>query len=115
MTGVDQDGRVAHQLQNVPASIWVSYVPVEDVHEWMEALVDLSQHHLMIQPESPWEKVKVGGGTPPVLTPRGWLMVHHGIEKLSAPGQPRKLRYCAGASIVDGWDVRRVPHARPSR
>src|SRR5262249_22936829 len=25
--------------------------------------------------------VKIGGGTPPILTPDGWLMLYHGVEK----------------------------------
>ena len=30
--------------------------------------------------------VKIGGGTPPVLTPEGWLMLYHGVEKKGAVG-----------------------------
>lgn len=108
MTGVDQDGNVAPQLQDLPASVWVSYVPLTDVEADLRCLLDLSQHHLVIRPEYSWEHVKVGAGPPPVLTPCGWLLIHHGIENLAEPGQPRKLRYSAGAFVVDRWDVRRV-------
>ncbi len=108
MTGVDQDGRVAHQLTELPASIWVSYVPLSEVTGDGESLLRLSRHHLLIRPEYSWEEVKIGGGTPPVLTPCGWLLLHHGIERISAEGQPQRLRYSAGALILDRWDVRRV-------
>ena len=30
--------------------------------------------------------VKIGGGTPPVLTPDGWLMLYHGVENRTAVG-----------------------------
>jgi beta-1,2-mannobiose phosphorylase / 1,2-beta-oligomannan phosphorylase len=30
--------------------------------------------------------VKIGGGTPPVLTPEGWLMLFHGVENNSGVG-----------------------------
>jgi beta-1,2-mannobiose phosphorylase / 1,2-beta-oligomannan phosphorylase len=108
MTGVDQDGVVAPQLTELPASIWVSYVPLADAEADPHALLNLTQHQLLIRPEHEWEHVKIGGGPPPVLTPCGWLLIHHGIQNLAAPGEPRKLRYCAGAFIVDRWDVRRV-------
>jgi predicted GH43/DUF377 family glycosyl hydrolase len=108
MTGIDQDGKVAPQLKELPASIWVSYVPLEAVDADHAALLNLTQHQLVIRPEYEWEQVKIGGGAPPVLTPCGWLMMHHGIQNLSGPGQPRRLRYCAGAFLVDRWDVRKV-------
>ncbi|HEV3310408.1 MAG TPA: glycosidase [Chloroflexota bacterium] len=108
MTGIDQDGRIAHQLKELPASIWVSYVPLEAAIADTGALLNLSQHQLLIRPEYGWENVKIGGGPPPVLTPCGWLLIHHGIENLSAVDEPRRLRYSAGAFLVDRWDVRRV-------
>ena len=30
--------------------------------------------------------VKIGGGTPPVLTQDGWLMLYHGVENKSDVG-----------------------------
>jgi predicted GH43/DUF377 family glycosyl hydrolase len=49
--------------------------------------------------------VKIGGGTPPVLTPDGWLMLFHGVENSTEVGiyrtfwaildatEPRKILY----------------------
>lgn len=108
MTGTDQDGRVCDQIPELPASIWVSYVPVSEASGDTTVLLKLRQHHVMIRPEFGWEHVKIGGGPPPVLTPCGWLLIHHGIENVAQPGQQRRLRYAAGAFIVDRWDVRRV-------
>lgn len=108
MTGVDQDGNIAPQLRELPASVWVSYVPLSEVEIDLCGLLRLRRHHLLIRPEYYWEDVKVGAGPPPVLTPCGWLLIHHGIENLAESGQPRRLRYSAGAFIVDRWDVRKV-------
>ncbi|HJW16820.1 MAG TPA: hypothetical protein VJ499_06860 [Flavisolibacter sp.] len=33
--------------------------------------------------------VKIGGGTPPVLTPGGWLLLYHGVENASPVGTYR--------------------------
>ncbi len=30
--------------------------------------------------------VKIGGGTPPILTPKGWLMLYHGVENKGEVG-----------------------------
>ncbi len=36
--------------------------------------------------KSSLSNVKVGGGTPPVLTSKGWLMLYHGVENKGAVG-----------------------------
>lgn len=33
--------------------------------------------------------LRMGGGTPPVLTPQGWLMLYHGVEQRAAVGAYR--------------------------
>ncbi len=108
MTGVDQDGKTSKQLANLPGSIWVSYVPVSEAIARPQALLTLRQHQLVLKPEYPWEQVKIGGGTPPISIPCGWLLLHHGIENLSEPGGPRRLRYTAGAFVLDRLDLTRV-------
>jgi predicted GH43/DUF377 family glycosyl hydrolase len=34
---------------------------------------------------SPWERLKIGGGTPPILTRHGWLIVYHGVSEVAEP------------------------------
>ena len=34
---------------------------------------------------SPWERLKIGGGTPPILTRHGWLIVYHGVSEVRSP------------------------------
>jgi beta-1,2-mannobiose phosphorylase / 1,2-beta-oligomannan phosphorylase len=36
-------------------------------------------------PVASWERLKIGGGTPPVLTKHGWLIIYHGVSKVPEP------------------------------
>ena len=39
-------------------------------------------HRRLATPVSPWERLKIGGGTPPILTRHGWLIVYHGVSEI---------------------------------
>lgn len=108
MSGGDSAGGQSGDLWGLPPSIWVSYVPVAQVLAELQALTRLGQHRLVMRPEHPWEHVKVGGGAPPIPTEDGWLLVHHGIDEGAISGGPGRLRYSAGAFVVDRDDVTRV-------
>jgi predicted GH43/DUF377 family glycosyl hydrolase len=57
-------------------------------------------HHRLASPVSPWERLKIGGGTPPILTRYGWLIVYHGVSEIEAPDSDKHmLRYSAGVMI----------------
>jgi predicted GH43/DUF377 family glycosyl hydrolase len=50
---------------------------------------------------SPWERLKIGAGTPPILTRLGWLVVYHGVSEIDDPGHPlHALRYSAGVMVL---------------
>ena len=50
---------------------------------------------------SPWERLKIGGGTPPILTRHGWLIIYHGVSEIVDPGNGgHQLRYSAGVMIL---------------
>lgn len=56
----------------------------------------------MALPVEPWEHLKIGAGTPPVLTKHGWLIVYHGVSNLkSVSADSRELSYSAGMMILD--------------
>ena len=58
-------------------------------------------HHRLATPVSPWERLKIGGGTPPILTRHGWLIVYHGVSELEKPSSgEHQLRYSAGMMIL---------------
>jgi predicted GH43/DUF377 family glycosyl hydrolase len=80
-------------------SIWISYCQMTLDRKPFHAGA-FTFHHRLASPVSPWERLKIGGGTPPVLTRFGWLIVYHGvseIEGLDADGH--MLRYAAGVMI----------------
>ncbi|QQR89801.1 MAG: glycosidase [Myxococcales bacterium] len=82
-------------------SIWISYCPMalDDVEPHHLGL--FNSHHRLATPVSPWEKLKIGGGTPPILTLHGWLIVYHGVSELSEPGgDERSLCYSAGVMVL---------------
>jgi len=82
-------------------SIWISYCPLalEDLKPNQLGL--FNSHHRLATPVSPWERLKIGGGTPPILTRHGWLIVYHGVSKLTEPGNSgRQLCYSAGVMVL---------------
>ena len=68
-------------------SIWISYCPMppENLEPHRPGL--FNSHHRLATPVSPWERLKIGGGTPPILTRHGWLILYHGVSKLAEPGK----------------------------
>ena len=47
------------------------------------------------------ERLKIGGGTPPILTRHGWLILYHGVSKIENPVNDKEvLRYSAGIMIL---------------
>jgi predicted GH43/DUF377 family glycosyl hydrolase len=78
-------------------SIWISYCPMAP--EGREHR--FTSHHRLAAPVAPWERLKIGGGTPPILTRHGWLIIYHGVGEIRAPndvGHP--LCYSAGAMVL---------------
>jgi beta-1,2-mannobiose phosphorylase / 1,2-beta-oligomannan phosphorylase len=91
--------------------IWVSYVPARDVERDLDALVLLGEHRLVALPEHGYEALKIGAGPAPVRVAEGWLLLHHGVTgAIEDPWEPQqqKVRYAAGAMILDPDDVSRV-------
>ncbi len=81
-------------------SIWISYCPTV-LEGSGPRFGSFTSHHRLAAPVSPWERLKIGGGTPPVLTRHGWLIVYHGVSDLAGPGaNEHKLCYSAGVMIL---------------
>jgi predicted GH43/DUF377 family glycosyl hydrolase len=99
---------VPERIEDPRPSIWISYCALDDVRRDIRQLGHLRQHCVLIDPEAEWEDLRIGGGTPPVLTPHGWLLLYHGAAGRIEPGRPKDVRYCAGALVVDERDPRRV-------
>ena len=82
-------------------SIWISYCPLGDVDDEPYHLCHFTLHTRLACPVAPWEQLKIGGGTPPILTRHGWMMVYHGVHDLAEPGAAvHKLCYSAGILVL---------------
>ncbi len=82
-------------------SIWISYCPMALKGREQNRLGLFNSHHRLAAPVSPWERLKIGGGTPPTLTRHGWLIVYHGVSEMAAPGNDgHRLRYSAGVMVL---------------
>jgi len=86
-------------------SLWLSRSP--DLRYW-------GDHELVLPIESvPYADDRIGPGTPPVRTDRGWLTVFHAVTKDEARGkngwEPTwTRRYVAGALLLDLGDPTKV-------
>jgi beta-1,2-mannobiose phosphorylase / 1,2-beta-oligomannan phosphorylase len=82
-------------------SIWVSYRPMNLDRDKPEPLCHSVSHFRLATPVAPWEQLKIGSGTPPVLTRHGWLMIYHGVSEVVDPSNgARKMCYAAGVMVL---------------
>ncbi len=83
-------------------SIWISYSSMALAGSDPHQLSHFTSHHRLASPVSPWETLKIGSGTPPVMTPHGWLIVYHGVSDVVQPdGLEHRLTYAAGVMVLD--------------
>ena len=83
-------------------SIWISYRSMSVKNPTDARLSHFTSHHRLAAPMSAWENLKIGMGTPPVLTPYGWLMFYHGVhEEPKNDSGVRPLCYSAGIMILE--------------
>lgn len=76
-------------------SMWISYS--KDLIYW-------GKEKSILQPRpNSWESERVGAGTSPLKTKKGWLEIYHGVKKV----QGRKV-YSAGAILLDKKDPTKV-------
>ena len=80
-------------------SIWISYCRMTVNHKPFHT-GQFTFHHRLASPVSPWERLKIGGGTPPILTQHGWLIVYHGVSEIEEPNtEKHPLCYSAGVMV----------------
>jgi predicted GH43/DUF377 family glycosyl hydrolase len=79
-------------------SIWISYCPMALTGS---GLGEFSALHRLATPVAPWERLKIGGGTPPILTRFGWLILYHGVSLMAPPNNAsQQLCYAMGAMVL---------------
>jgi predicted GH43/DUF377 family glycosyl hydrolase len=82
-------------------SIWISYCPMALKGSEANHLGRFACHHRLATPVSPWERLKIGGGTPPILTKHGWLIIYHGVHEIVDPSKEgHPLCYSAGIMVL---------------
>jgi predicted GH43/DUF377 family glycosyl hydrolase len=82
-------------------SIWISYCERAPTGEPLGRFGRFASHHRLASPVSPWERLKIGGGTPPILTRHGWLIVYHGVSEVEGPDDDGpQLCYSAGVMVL---------------
>jgi beta-1,2-mannobiose phosphorylase / 1,2-beta-oligomannan phosphorylase len=82
-------------------SIWISYCSTAMSACAPLHLCHFGQHHRLATPVADWERLKIGGGTPPILTRHGWLTIYHGVSEHAVPqGASRELCYSAGVLVL---------------
>jgi len=82
-------------------SIWISYCRMALHGRTPDRLGHFACHHRLATPVSAWERLKIGGGTPPILTRHGWLVVYHGVSESADSGNGgRQLCYSAGVMVL---------------
>jgi len=94
--------------------LWISYCDLATTIDGPAQLTHFEEHRRLASPVAPWERVKVGGGAPPLLVAGGWLVIYHGVS--GEPGGehgPRALRYSAGALILDEHDPSLIRYRSP--
>ncbi len=82
-------------------SIWISYCEMNTDPSEPYHLRHFTSHSRLAGPVAPWEQLKVGGGTPPILTRHGWLVIYHGVcDTAKSCDESHHLCYSAGVLIL---------------
>ena len=80
--------------------IWISYCGVSANGE-RHHLGEFVAHDRLACPEAAWERLKIGGGAPPIMCRHGWLLLYHGVHNIPQPGLTApKLCYSAGVMVL---------------
>lgn len=72
-------------------SIWISFG---------DDLIEYGKPELLLTGEQWWETARIGAGTPPIKTDKGWFMLYHGVDD--------KGIYRVGAVLMDLNDPRKI-------
>ncbi len=95
-------------------SIWISYCSMALEAGEPHRFGAFASHHRLATPVSPWERLKIGGGTPPILSRQGWLIVYHGVSEAAEAGNVgHELCYSAGLMVLSKEHPRMIRYRSP--
>lgn len=90
-------------------SIWISYSPIALENLGHHPPSRFTSHHRLAAPVSRWERLKIGAGTPPIMTRHGWLILYHGVNEIAHPKTAEHhLRYSAGVMVLSKEHPQRI-------
>ena len=82
--------------------IWISYCHINKAIAKPYHLPKFVSNQPLALPVESWELLKIGAGTPPILTKHGWLIIYHGVSNLRPVSDNLgELSYSAGIMILD--------------
>jgi predicted GH43/DUF377 family glycosyl hydrolase len=95
-------------------TIWLAYWHMDDQTNTPKG-TQFVAHRRLAQPAAPWEKLKIGGGAPPIPCRHGWLLLYHGVQAqpTSTPDHP-KMFYSAGVMVLNKDHPERILYRSPS-
>jgi len=96
--------------------IWISYCHVhpEKDKKWHEG--KFTSHRPLAIPLAAWESLKIGAGTPPLLTKFGWMFLYHGVtEGKHSTEKHKQLRYSAGVMFLSENDPIDIIYRSPDQ
>jgi predicted GH43/DUF377 family glycosyl hydrolase len=89
--------RPSPSMRFSPPQMWLA---------WSCDLVHWGEHQFLFGGGGAWDAARVGGGCPPLRTPRGWLEIYHGSAATAEQGAVGT--YGAGAFLMDLSDPARI-------
>ncbi|MEB0249599.1 glycosidase, partial [Mucilaginibacter sp. 5B2] len=105
---------VDRRIRDHHECIWISYSDLLLKGGEAEHLQEFEANSPLALPEADWEKIKIGAGTPPVLTKLGWLLIYHGVHQMETSGDgPHRLVYSAGLMILDEHHPDKILYRSP--
>jgi predicted GH43/DUF377 family glycosyl hydrolase len=97
------DGRVAllHRIEwRIQVAYFESLEALENSRDYWGKYLRNFDEFEVIRPRFYWETRKVGAGPPPIRTPKGWLVIYHGVSA--------ERVYRVGGLLLDLDNPRRV-------
>ena len=106
---------INRKIEHHHECIWISYCHVKMDPDKPKHLARFESNQPLAIPSAPWETLKIGAGTPPVLTKHGWLILYHGVSDMRiSENDAHKLRYSAGVMILDKEHPEKILYRSPN-
>lgn len=86
-------------------SMWISFAPIVDG----KFSSTFTTHRRLAAPQREWERLKIGGGAPPVQTGLGYVLVYHGVGERDGA-----ITYSAGLMVLDAAEPSKIRYRSAS-